>query len=336
MQLSEVISGLEAVSIEGRLDREVVGIALDYRSVFPGMVFVAVPGRRADGHEHISSAIDRGACAVICQKSAVVSRRATRITVPDTRVALGLAAAAFYGHPSARLRVIGVTGTDGKTVVSFLVRNILEAAGWPTGMTGSVRYEIGDRTMPAQRTTPEAVELQSLMSQMERKGCENCVLEVSSHALVQKRVDAVEFDLGIFTNLGQEHLDYHGTPEAYFRAKRRLFELMEAGSKAAGMVVNADDSSGLRLLQECQLGNRWTYGLGAGASVRGRRLEVGPRGTRMVLETGQGSFETLLPLVGRFNVYNLLAAVAASQALRRWTAGSLSMCWSIMRIPKRH
>jgi UDP-N-acetylmuramoyl-L-alanyl-D-glutamate--2,6-diaminopimelate ligase len=213
------------------------------------------------------------------------------------------------------LRVIGVTGTNGKTVVSFLIRHFLESAGCRTGLIGSVRYEVGDRSIPAQRTTPEAVDVQNLMAQMERKGCDACVLEVSSHALKQRRVEAVEFKVGVFTNLSGEHLDYHGSLESYYGAKRRLFELVEGGGKRGAMVVNTDDAAGRRLMGDLGSGIRWTYGLGAGAEVLAREPRYGASGTRVRIETPRGAWEARSPLLGRFNVYNLLAAVGAAMAL---------------------
>src|SRR5207244_8428819 len=159
-----------------------------------------------DVHEYISTAIDRGATAIICEKNGFVSQRATKIKVAHAREALAWAAAAYYQHPSKKLKVIGVTGTNGKTTVAFMVKQILEAAGVNCGLIGTVRYEIGERVIPAQRTTPEALEIQQMMAQMLRADCQACVIEVSSHALVQQRVCGVEFDVGIFTNLTQDHL----------------------------------------------------------------------------------------------------------------------------------
>src|SRR2546430_2241866 len=250
MQLKHLIQDLSAASVEGPLDREVAGIAYDSRRVTPGMVFVAIPGRHTDGHEFISSAIERGASAVICERNGIQSSRATKIRVTDGREALARAALSYYQNPSAKLRVIGVTGTNGKTTVSFMIKAILEAAGIKTGLMGTVRYEIGERVIPAQRTTPESLEVQQLMAQMLRAGCQACVMEVSSHALEQKRVFGVAFDVGIFTNLTRDHLDYHGTMENYFAAKKKLFEALQAGGKKSAAVINIDDTYGARLAGE--------------------------------------------------------------------------------------
>src|SRR5438128_4569972 len=238
MQLKHLVDELSAVKVEGPLDREIAGISYDSRRVTPGMVFVAIPGQRTDGHEFISRAIDRGATAVICEKNGLVPQRATKIKVADAREALARAAAAYYQHPSRKLRIIGVTGTNGKTTVAFMVKEILQAAGVNCGLIGTVRYEIGQRIIPAQRTTPEALEIQQMLAQMLSADCQACVMEVSSHALEQKRVCGVEFDVAVFTNLTQDHLDYHGTMENYFSAKQKLFLAPKEGGKKQAAVIN--------------------------------------------------------------------------------------------------
>src|ERR1051326_8605686 len=251
MLLKQLVTELAPAKVEGSLDREIAGITYDSRRVTPGVLFVAIPGQKTDGHEFINSAVDRGAAAVICERNGLVSQRATKIRVADARAALARAAAAFYRHPSRKLRVIGVTGTNGKTTVAFMVKQILEAAGVNCGLIGTVRYEIGERVIPAQRTTPEALEIHQMMAQMLRADCQACVMEVSSHALDQKRVCGVQFDAGVFTNLTQDHLDYHGTMENYFAAKKKLFAATGVpGGKKAAAVINIDDPFGARLSAE--------------------------------------------------------------------------------------
>ncbi len=315
MQLKQLVSELSPLRVEGLLDREISGVAYDSRRVMPGMVFVAVPGQRADGHDYIGAAIDRGAAAVICEHNGFGSQRVTKIKVADARAALAGAAAAYYQHPSRELQVIGVTGTNGKTTVSFMVRQILETAGTNCGLIGTVRYEILDRVIPAQRTTPEALEVQQMLSQMVRAGCRACVMEVSSHALEQKRVSGVEFDAGIFTNLTQDHLDYHGTMENYFAAKRKLFVALGQGRKQGAAVINVDDAYGARLAEKVDVANQLTYGLGPTAQVRATRIQLGPDSTRMTIEAQRTTFSCTLPLIGRHNVYNALAAVGAGLIL---------------------
>ena len=310
MRLRELIEELQASAVDGPVDTEVSGIAYDSRRVCPGNVFVAIPGHRKDGHEFIEAAVQRGATAVICERPIICSRRATRIRVEDGREALARAASRYYAHPSRQLKVIGVTGTYGKTAVSFMIQSVLEAAGISTGLIGSVHYEIGPRRIPAQRTTPESLEVQQLMAQMVRAGCEACVLEVSSHGLDQKRVVGVEFDVGIFTNLGREHLEYHGSMEDYFAAKRHLFSALESEGKRGAMVVNIDDAFGARLAGQAQVEIELTYGLGHSARLRATDIQLGRRGCRFVVEgPEQPRFAVRLPLVGRPNIYNALAAI---------------------------
>ena len=316
MQLKQLIEDLSAASVEGPVDREVVGITYDSRRVTPGMVFVAIPGRHTDGHEFINTAIDRGATAVICERNGFGSSRATKIKVADVREALARAAVCYYQHPSAKLKVIGVTGTNGKTTVAFMIKAILEAAGIKTGLIGTVRYEIGDRVIPAQRTTPESLEVQQLMAQMLRADCQACVMEVSSHALEQKRVLGVEFDVAIFTNLTRDHLDYHGTMETYFAAKQKLFTALRDGTKKGTAVINIDDTFGARLAGNTKVEVELTYGLQKAARLRATNIQLSKTGSRFVVEAPERKFACRLPLIGRHNIYNALAAVGAGIALK--------------------
>jgi len=315
MQLRELVNALPTLRIEGPLEREVSGLAYDSRRVLPGMVFVAIPGRRTDGHDHIQSAVERGACAVICQRNGFLYPRVTQVKVSDCREALARAAAAFYQHPSARLKVIGITGTNGKTTVAFLIKRILEAAGTRCGLISTIRYEIGERVIPAQRTTPEALEVQQMLSQMICAGCPACVMEVSSHALDQKRVLEVEFDLSVFTNLTPDHLDYHGSMEDYFAAKTRLFGAPAWGSKRGGAVINIDDAFGARLARATEAEVRLTYGLEEKAALRASQIELSAAGTRMVVHTPESNFACRLSLIGRHNAYNALAAAGIATLL---------------------
>jgi UDP-N-acetylmuramoyl-L-alanyl-D-glutamate--2,6-diaminopimelate ligase len=316
VQLKQLVDELAAVKVEGPLDREIAGICYDSRRVTPGMVFVAIPGQKTDGHEFINTAIDRGATAVICEKNGLASQRATKIKVADAREALARAAAAYYQHPSKKLKVIGVTGTNGKTTVAFIVKQILHEAGVNCGLIGTVHYEIGERVIPAQRTTPESLEIQQMLAQMLRADCQACVMEVSSHALEQKRVSCVEFDAAVFTNLTQDHLDYHGTMEKYFAAKKKLFASLEQGTKKTGAIVNIDDRFGARLSKEARVEVLLTYGLSEAAKLRATQITLGKEATQLVVETPQEKFPCRLPLIGRHNVYNALAAVGAGLLLK--------------------
>jgi UDP-N-acetylmuramoyl-L-alanyl-D-glutamate--2,6-diaminopimelate ligase len=315
MQLKELINDLQPMKVDGNLYRDVLGITYDSRRVTPGMVFVAVRGHNVDGHDYIASAIDRGAAAVVCEQNGFSSLRATKVKVADSREALARMAAAYYQHPSRKMKVIGVTGTNGKTTVSFLVKRILEVAGQMTGLIGTVRYEVGDRMIPAHRTTPEALETQQMLSQMARAGCSSCVMEVSSHALHQGRVHGVDFDVCIFTNLTQDHLDYHEDMEAYYQAKKKLFSPLFSGGKKSTGVINIDDAFGERLGVESELEVNLSYGLEENAKLRAVNVNLGAAETNFTVETGEQSFGIKLPLIGRHNVYNALAAIGAALAL---------------------
>ncbi len=315
MKLKQIIAEMGEVDAENLPDRDISGIAYDSRRVTPGMIFVAISGRNVDGHEYISRAISQGAAAVICQNEAAPNARTDIIRVADTRVALARTAAAFYAHPSDQLDVVGVTGTNGKTTVSFMTKHILESAGVSTGLLGTVRYEIGERTIPAQRTTPEALEIQQMMRQMLRSGCQACVMEASSHGLEQNRVDQVEFNVGVFTNLSPEHLDYHGDLESYFAAKRKLMESLRHGKKAGVAVVNIDDPHGARIVRELQDLPFVTYGRAPKANLQLKRVTVAADATLFECGVRGDTLRCRLPLIGRYNANNALAAIGAAMAL---------------------
>jgi len=317
MQLRQLIQSLPSATVDGPTDREVAGITYDSRRVTPGMVFVAIPGQNVDGHEFVGMAIERGASAVICERSKLVPGRVTKIQVADVREAMACAAQSYYQHPSAKLKVIGVTGTNGKTTVAFMIKAILEAADSKTDLLSTVRYEIGERVIPAQRTTPESIEVQQMMAQMLKADCQACVMEVSSHALDQKRVHGVEFDVGIFTNLTRDHLDYHGTMENYFAAKKKLFTSLTKGGKSAASVINIDDSYGARLADETQgVEVQLTYGFEEKSRLRATKIDLNADGSRFVVEAPDRKFAVRLPLIGRHNIYNALAAIGACLSLK--------------------
>ncbi len=211
--------------------------------------------------------------------------------------------------------MIGVTGTNGKTTVAFMVKEIREAAGIKTGLLGTVRYEIGDRVIPATRTTPESLDVQEMMARMVMSGCKACVMEVSSHALEQKRVAGVEFDVAIFTNLTQDHLDYHGTMENYLAAKQKLFTQTANGSKRGAVVINIDDASGVQLSEASDVAVKLTYGIRGAASLRATNIHLGSGLTEFTVEAKEKTFSCKLPLIGRHNIYNALAATGAGFAL---------------------
>ncbi len=316
MQLAELTQGLETTSIGGVLDRQISGIYYDSRTVLPGGLFVAMKGEHVDGHSFIPHAIDRGAVAIVAQE-AVVGSKATMIQVKDSRRAMATIAAAFYRNPSRTLRMVGVTGTNGKTTTAFLIKHLLERANRRPGLLGTVNYEIGDRILPAHRTTPESLDLQNLLAQCRDTGCSDVVMEVSSHALAQDRVSQIEFDTAVFTNLTQDHLDFHRDMRDYFEAKSLLFSaLCESRKAPRRAVINIDDPYGQQLV--ARFGRDLpvlTYGMGARAEFRASNFKIELTGTSYQLDARDRSYLVRLPLIGRFNIYNSLAALAAVTAL---------------------
>ena len=222
MQLKILAAAISPRHVAGPLDRVVEGIAYDSRRVQRNFLFVALRGEKSDGHQFIEQAIEKGASVIVTEQE-VQQARATCIVVENTRHALADLGAAFYGRPMRRLKLAAVTGTNGKTTTTFLLKHICEKAGLRCGLLGTVRYEIGDRVLPAVRTTPESLDIQELLAQIAEAGCKAVAMEVSSHALAQDRTRGLEWDVAVFTNLTQDHLDFHGTMENYFEAKTQLF-----------------------------------------------------------------------------------------------------------------
>ncbi len=316
MQLSRLIERLQPMAVHGPADREIVALCYDSRKAVPGSLFVAIRGERTDGHDHIDGALRRGAVALVTER-VVRAEGATVLVVPHARRALAQAAAAFYGDPASRLRTVGVTGTNGKTTVVYLLRHLLERAGLRAGLLGTVGYEMGGRTLPAARTTPEALDLQRLLAQCVDARCGAVVMEVSSHALAQERVAEIAFDVGVFTNLTQDHLDFHGSMKAYFDAKARLFAGLRAHpQRTRAAVINIDDPYGQQLV--ARFGRDLpvvTYGMGARADFRASNFKVELSGSSYQLDAQERSYLVRLPLIGRFNILNSLAALAAAHGL---------------------
>jgi UDP-N-acetylmuramoyl-L-alanyl-D-glutamate--2,6-diaminopimelate ligase len=316
MQLADLIQRLKTKSVQGSVDREITGVRYDSRRVMPGNLFVAVRGGTFDGHSFIEQAVEKGAVAVVGEQAAL-SQRATVIVVQDSRDALAQLAATFFGHPSRKMKMIGVTGTNGKSTTSFLIKHLLERAGQSTGLIGTVQYEIGERRLPALRTTPESSDLQELLSQCVETVCRNVVIEVSSHALSLGRSKEIEFTVGVFTNLTRDHLDFHRGMKDYFEAKALLFEsVRQSRSKDRKAIINVDDPYGQQLV--ARFGKDLpiiTYGMGARAEFRASDFKVEMSGTSYRLDANDKSYLVRLPLIGRFNIYNSLAALAAAHAV---------------------
>jgi UDP-N-acetylmuramoyl-L-alanyl-D-glutamate--2,6-diaminopimelate ligase len=288
----------------------VSGITYDSRAARSGSVFVALKGEKADGTAFARAAIARGAIAAVSEAAGPSDVSVVWVQVPDARQALAALAAVFYGDPSEKLLLVGITGTNGKTTASYLLASIFEAAGLVCGRIGTVGYRIGRKEIQAERTTPEAPELQAMLHDMVAYGCRACVMEVSSHALALRRPDYSRFAAGVFTNLTRDHLDFHRNMEEYFAAKRRLFEMLPGNAVA---VVNVDDRRGAELVAT---GHRTvTYAIDAEADVTPAGMESSLEGLRFEARTPRGTLRVRSPLVGRPNAYNILAAVATATAL---------------------
>jgi UDP-N-acetylmuramoyl-L-alanyl-D-glutamate--2,6-diaminopimelate ligase len=280
-------------------------------------LFVALRGEKADGHAFIDQAIEKGATVIVAEREAQQTP-ATWIQVENTRSALADLASTFYERPTRRLKMAAVTGTNGKTTTTFLIKHVCEKAGMRCGLIGTVRYEIADRVLPAVRTTPEALEVQELLAQMVDAGCKAAAMEVSSHALAQERTRGLEWDVAVFTNLTQDHLDFHGTMENYFESKLKLFTDLakQQTKKKAVAIVNIDDRYGKRLIERLEKDFPViTYGMGVSADFRASNYRPEFAGTSYQLDARGKSYLVRVPLIGRFNVANSLAAIAAANAM---------------------
>jgi UDP-N-acetylmuramoyl-L-alanyl-D-glutamate--2,6-diaminopimelate ligase len=328
MQTAELIGVLPRREPRGELPPEVTGVACDSRAVRPGDLFVCLEGLTADGHRFAAQAVSRGAALVVARRDPEPAVTAPLLLVPDTREALARLAAAFHGYPSRRLQLIGVTGTNGKTTITHFLTAIAEAAGRSTGRIGTVGYDYAGRHVDAPHTTPEATVLNGLLREMVDHGVTFCAMEVSSHALDQRRVFDLDFAAVLFTNLTRDHLDYHHDFETYYQAKRRLFRRLERGNDpAAGVerdpaaagrdpvaVINADDPAGRRLAGESDR-PVVTFGVETPADYRGVIERLDGDGTSLRIETPRGPIVTRLRMVGPFNVANAVGAAAATLEL---------------------
>ena len=297
------------------LDRAVTGLTDDSRRVSPGGLFVAVKGTQSDGHRFLAQAVAAGAGAIVVETGRVSGETLASIGVPvfqvgDSRRALGLLASRFHGDPSSRLKMIGVTGTNGKTTTTYVCKSILETAGVRVGLIGTVAYLFGEEQVAATHTTPGALELQGLLRKMVDAGMQAVVMEVSSHALALDRTAGCEFGTAVFTNLTQDHLDFHADMEDYFGAKLRLFTVLAPEARA---IANGDDPYGKRVI-EATRARAWTFAIDGPADLRAEDVQVSLSGVRFTARTPAGPVALRSPLVGRHNVHNILAAVGVGLA----------------------
>lgn len=314
MKLRDWIRIYPVIEIFGKDDVEIGEPVSDSRKASPGALFVALAGTKQDGRKFISDAIDRGAAAVVMtdRPDPLLLKKYPEVafvTVSDARRALPHLAAWYYEKPAASLRLIGVTGTNGKTTTTFLIYSLLRSAGFKPGLLGTIRYDLGGRLMEATHTTPGPPDLHRFFAEMRDHGVTHVAMEVSSHALDQGRVADCSFETAVFTNLTQDHLDYHGTMASYFASKRKLFD-----QTAGRAVINVDDPYGRALKEEIP-SKSWSYGIEQAADLFPKAIETGFQGTRMTVQTPMGAIDLVSPLVGRYNASNLLAATGAGMAL---------------------
>jgi len=311
-QLMAALNGQVAiVEQRGALDRTVTSVTDDSRTVASGSLFVAVKGERVDGHRFVAQAAQAGAAAIVAQE-AVEAGSLPFVKVADSRKALGFIGSRFYGDPSARLSMIGVTGTNGKTTTTYLCKALLEGIGRHVGLIGTVAYQIGAETIPASHTTPGALELQGLLMKMTQAGLNSVVMEVSSHALAMDRTAGCEYDAAVFTNLTQDHLDYHRTMEEYFQAKLRLFTGLGRGKKTGQRaIINMDDPRGAEIRAACRV-PVWGYAVKSQADLKAERVHLSMNGSAFSAATPAGTFAVESRLVGEHNVYNLLGAIGVA------------------------
>src|SRR5881398_3070711 len=317
MQLKTLVAGIPVRQVIGTLDRPVESIAYDSRRAQRNGLFVALRGGKSDGHQFVAQAIEKGASVIVTEREEKYPR-VTCLVVENSRTALADLSKVFYGMPAHKLKMAAVTGTNGKTTTTFLIKHICEKAGMRTGLLGTVRYEIGERILPAARTTPESLDLQELLAQIANAGCRGAAIEVSSHALAQERTRGIEWDVAVFTNLTQDHLDYHGAMKTYFEAKAKLFEQLaqQQKKKKPVAVINIDDRYGRQLLAKIHKKvSVVTFGMGALADFRASNYRMEFGGTSYQLDARGKSYLVRVPLIGRFNVANSLAALAAATAL---------------------
>ncbi len=319
MKLSDLLKETTTKAIHGSVDRTVHALRYDSRRVEPNDVFFAWKGKKTDGHRYIAEVCDRGAAAVVLENpDYVVGHGPTFIEVENARRTMARMSANFFGRADKSLKMIGVTGTNGKTTTTFILKHLLSEPKVPIGLIGTVRYEIGDRILPASRTTPESLDLHELLAQMKASGCRATVMEVSSHALEQGRVEPIEFQVGVFTNLTQDHLDYHESMENYFTAKAVLFTNLDRAERPGIAVINADDKYGARLIK--LLAGRvrvisYTLDACPDTDIEATGLSFDATGTQGTLRIGASYFPFELPLIGSFNIANMLAATGAAVAL---------------------
>jgi len=311
MKLKNLLAGVPFLHFSGKEDNEIQGISYSSKTIKLDYLFAALKGEKADGLDFIDEALEKGAGAVLSEKPAPLNFKKSWIQVSDAREALALCSANFYSHPSKELKVIGITGTKGKTTITYLLEEILKESHLSPGVIGTISYRGPNIKISAKRTTPEAPDLQRMMREMLDHGATHCLMEVSSHSLELKRVVGIGFDVVVFTNLSGEHLDYHHTMERYFEAKKKLFYLKPDKRIA---VINSDDFWGEKLISELRMGII-TYGLKPPAMIHVEKFTLSEKGIELQAKFPTGGMTVSSPLLGKPNLYNILASIATTLTL---------------------
>lgn len=326
MRLRELVAPAHILDVRGDLDVEVKGLASHSGKVNPGDLFVAVPGTVLDGHAFLQEAALRGASAAVVERyQDGLTGKLTQVRVSDVRKAMAIMAARFYGEPAKDIRLVGITGTNGKTTTAYILESILEAAGHKVGVLSTISYRWGGQLLPAPNTTPDSLELQKILALMKKQGVSHAVMEVTSHALQQKRVLGCSFQVGVFTNLTRDHLDYHGSMEAYFEAKSLLFkEHLKSGSEGGWALLNLHDSASRGISQVCGAKVAW-YGIGNSGDFKILEWKGSRDGSRILLSFPKGEVRLESPLIGEPNVLNVAAACGCAWVLgvapEKWGEG---------------
>lgn len=308
MNLKDLIYKVEIIEIIGNVDLEIISVEFDSRKIQSGTLFVAQSGTQVDGHDFIQKSIESGAVAIICErKPEKINPNVTYILVPNSSIALGIIASNLYGNPTEKLKLIGITGTNGKTTTATLTYNLLESLGFPTVLISTIRILILGNEYPSSHTTPDILTLNKIFSEAVEKGCEYAVMEVSSHGIHQNRIAGLNFQIGVFSNITHDHLDYHKTFAEYIKAKKKFFDELP---KSAAALTNVDDKNGIVMLQNSPA-KRYSYALKTDADFKAKILENQFDGMLLLLD----GKEFWTPLIGQFNAYNLLAVYSIARLL---------------------
>ena len=315
MELKKLLEGVEIRRITGEIRKEIEGVAYHSDRVGNGYLFAAIRGIEVDGHQFIGEAVRKGAEAVLSEEERDISNR-TMILVPNSRQALAKISSNFYGNPSSQVKLVGVTGTNGKTTTTYLLESIFKKAGYAVGVIGTINYRFGQKITPAPNTTPESLDLQRILWEMVREGVSHVIMEVSSHGLDLDRVFGCQFDSVVFTNFTSEHLDYHKTLDQYFESKKKLFSnsLIKSNKSRRFAVTNHDDSRGEEIVEGIDL-PILRYGLNSSCEVSAHQVSSSFEGLSCRIRTPEGEFSIHSKLIGGFNLYNILAAVATAAAM---------------------